>query len=96
VRWADTVASSAYTWPYFSRARETENLLILAGDGGLQHLLPKRAFGDTAEIEACRSLLQNKIANTKFLTLPGGFAVLPKSVIPLSAPVGEPGETVSP
>jgi hypothetical protein len=82
-RWNDAVSSSTYTWAYFSRARETENLLILVGDGQLQHLLPKRAFADTTEVEACRSLLQNKIADTKFLVLPSGFAVLPKSVIPL-------------
>lgn len=72
-----------FTWAYFSRARETKNLLILVSEGGTEYLIPKRAFAHPADLERCRSLLQNVVQNTRFLVRPIGFAVLPHPALPL-------------
>jgi hypothetical protein len=79
----DALSSNQMSWAFFARARETENLLILVSHDGLQYVIPKRAFVDSAEVERCRALLQNMIPNISFLVQPSGFAVLPKPVIPV-------------
>lgn len=79
----DGVTRRECIWAYFGRARETDNLLVLMGEGGTQYVIPKRIFPDPVDLERCRSLLQNVIASTQFLATPVGFAVLPKPVLPL-------------
>jgi hypothetical protein len=83
LRLRDALYYFEFEWPYFKRVRETRNLLVLIGEGGMQYLIPKRAFADPADIEHCRSLLQNRVPHTRFLVRPMGFAVLPKPAIPL-------------
>jgi len=70
-------------WPFFARARETKNLLILESEARAELLIPKRAFAHPADLDRCRSLLQNVISQTDFLVRPIGFEVLPKPVLPL-------------
>lgn len=82
---SDALTATQLSWAAFTSARETENLLVLQTEDGLQYVLPKRAFDETAEVERCRALLQNVIPKTTFLVRPGGFAVLPKPVLPAIA-----------
>ena len=73
---SDALSRTDYRWEYFSKARETENLLVLHAEDGLMHLIPKRAIRE-GELDAARALIQNGIPDSKFLVVPGGFAVLP-------------------
>lgn len=79
----DLVSRVQHRWPYFRRARETANLIVLISEDGLQYLIPKRAFADLLDADQARGLIQNMVAQTTFLTRPGGFAVVPKPAIPL-------------
>ncbi|HEY2586821.1 MAG TPA: YcxB family protein [Tepidisphaeraceae bacterium] len=79
----DPLYQFTFNWAYFSRARETKNLLIIVSEGGTEYLIPKRAFAHPADLERCRSLLQNAVPKTRFLVRPVGFAVLPHPVLPL-------------
>ena len=81
----DAISRYEFSWPYFVRARETEHLLVLVGEDELQHMVPKRAFADAAEIERCRSLLQSMIGKVEFQVVPTGFEIMPQRVLPLPA-----------
>jgi hypothetical protein len=80
---SDDVTRHHYAWPHFTRARETENLLILHAEDSRQHIIPKRAFANPAEIQQCRAMLQTFIGKTDFMVAPGGFEVIPTPVLPL-------------
>lgn len=82
-RVSDELAQLHYTWRYFISARETENLLILKAEDSRQHIIPKRAFSDPAQIQQCRAMLQTFIGKTEFMVVPTGFEVIPKPVLPL-------------
>jgi hypothetical protein len=71
-------------WTTVTRARETQNLLVLVSETKLQYIIPKRAFATEADIESARALLQNKLQNTTFLAQPLGFPMAPKPVQPLA------------
>jgi hypothetical protein len=90
---SDPLMRTSLAWACFTRARETQNLLILTTQDGLNYLIPKRAFADPLDVDHCRALLQNVIPQTSFLVLPGGFAVLPKPVIPLAEIISEQNST---
>jgi hypothetical protein len=81
----DAISRYEFSWPYFVRARETAHLLVLSGEGEVQHIIPKRAFADLAEIERCRALLQSMIGKVEFQVTPTGFEVLPQRVLSLPA-----------
>jgi hypothetical protein len=73
----DSLSRIEYRWAYFSKARETTNLLIFHGEDNLMYLLPKRATAQD-ELNQVRALIHNGIPDAQFLVKPGGFAVLPK------------------
>ena len=77
----DSHSRLEYLWIYFLKARETANLLVLHSEDNLIHLIPKRAIPE-AELNHARAFIQNGVPNSQFLVKPGGFAVLPKSVLP--------------
>jgi len=79
----DAMSRVQHRWPYFRRARETANLIVLISEDGLQYLTPKRAFADPLDADRTRGLIQNMVPQTTFLTRPGGFAVVPRPAIPL-------------
>lgn len=79
----DEMSRVHHRWPYFLRARETANLIVLISEDGLQYLIPKRAFPDPLDADRARGLIQNMVPQTNFLTKPGGFTVIPKPAIPL-------------
>lgn len=79
----DAISRYDFSWAYFVKARETENLLVLVGEDELQHMIPKRAFADAAELERCRALLQSMIGKVEFQVTPTGFEILPQRVLPL-------------
>lgn len=79
----DPVSRVQHAWPYFRRARETANLIVLISEDGLQYLIPKRAFADPLDADRARGLIQNMVPQSSFLSKPGGFAVIPKPAIPL-------------
>jgi hypothetical protein len=81
----DAISRYEFAWPYVVKARETENLLVLVGEDELQHMIPKRAFADAAEIERCRALLQSMIGKVEFQVTPTGFEILPQRVLSLPA-----------
>jgi hypothetical protein len=81
----DAISRYEFFWPYFVKARETDNLLVLLGEDELQHMIPKRAFADGAEIERCRALLQSMIGKVEFQVMPTGFEILPQRVLSLPA-----------
>jgi hypothetical protein len=81
----DAISRYEFSWPYFVRARETEGLLVLVGEGEVQQIIPKRAFADSAEVERCRALLQSMIGKVEFQVTPTGFEILPQRVLPLPA-----------
>jgi hypothetical protein len=78
----DSHSQTQYCWAYFSKARETANLLILHSEENLMHLLPKHAIPE-GELDQVRALIHNGIPDSQFLVTPGGFAVLPKPVLPV-------------
>ena len=73
-RVSDGVIDSLHRWPYFRRAWETVHCLVLQDESDLRHVLPKRVM-DQPTLEAARAVIANHIADTKFLTTPGGFPV---------------------
>jgi hypothetical protein len=81
---ADSVRRVHFAWQHFVEAYETDNLLVLLAENGLGYSVPKRAFGDADEIDRARALIQNNISYCRFLVIPGGFAVVPKPVVPVS------------
>lgn len=85
-------------WTYFKRVRETKHLFVLVSEGGADYIIPKRAFMGPAELERCRSLLQNVVPNTRFLVKPIGFAVVPVPVLPLPGlpPQASPAPSLTP
>jgi hypothetical protein len=70
----DEFTDLSYRWPYFRRAWETENCIVLQDENTIRHILPKRAL-DQPTLEALRAVISNHLADTKFLTTPGGFPV---------------------
>ena len=77
----DGVADYFYRWPYFTRAWETANVLVLLDENDLRHVFPKRVM-DQATLERARAVITNHIADCKFLTIPGGFPVTPAASSP--------------
>lgn len=77
----DSHSRNEFAWAYFTRARESERLLVFHGEDGLMYLLPKRAVPE-AELEHVRALVGNSVPS-EFLVRPGGFAVLPRDPVPV-------------
>ncbi|HTL28008.1 MAG TPA: YcxB family protein, partial [Tepidisphaeraceae bacterium] len=90
VRNTDEMGDNFYKWPYFHRAWETTNELVLVDEVGLRHILPKRAFEAVGGLERARALIGTHIAETKFLTQPGGFPVRAIAVPPPIPRVDQP------
>jgi len=63
-----------YRWSYFRRAWETEHCVVLEDENAIRHIIPKRPT-DPPTLDALRSIISNHVADTKFLTTPGGFPV---------------------
>lgn len=78
----DSHSRVEYRWAYFLKSRETANLLVLHSEDNLMHLIPKRAIPE-GELDHARALIHNGIPDSQFLVKPGGFAVLPKPVLPV-------------
>ena len=87
VRVHDSLTLHERKWETFVKARETPGLLLLESEDARRWMIPKRAFNDASEIDRARALIQNKISDSRFLVQPGGFAVLPKPVMPVSEAV---------
>jgi hypothetical protein len=83
-RLSDSINRYDFKWDAFIRAAETTGLLVLVAEDKKQWMIPKRAFTDEGEIDRARALIQKKITDSQFLVQPGGFAVLPKPVVPVS------------
>jgi hypothetical protein len=82
LRNSDEMGENFYRWPYFQRAWETPNELVLVDEADLRHILPKRAFEEVGGLDTARSLIGSHIADAKFLTQPVGFPVRPIAVPP--------------
>ena len=78
---SDELTDYRFRWGFFTRARETQNLLILQSEENLLYLIPKRAVPEE-QLDQLRGLICNKVPECKFLTPPPAFPVLPKPVIP--------------
>ena len=83
-RLSDSLLVMESKWENFIMAWETPNFLFLVAEDKRRWMIPKRAFSDESEIDRARALIQNKIADSRFLVQPGGFAVVPKPVVPVS------------
>ena len=93
---ADGITEMLYRWPYFRRAWETANCLVLQDENDLRHILPKRVM-DQPTLDQARAVIANHIADTKFLTTPGGFPVAMPAPTPAATPVpSAPGSTAQP
>ena len=77
VRWRDEVSDLLYRWPYFRRAWETPNVLVMEDENELRHILPKRVM-DPATLDQARSIIASHLADARLLIRPGGIpAALP-------------------
>jgi hypothetical protein len=85
----DEVAVARYHWPYFTRAWETENLLVIVDENRNRQILPKRAFADAGEVGVARALIGSHVADSKFAVAPTGFPVAPLPVQPLKPAAAE-------
>jgi hypothetical protein len=89
VRISDAITDSRMTWAYFTRVRESENLLLVTREDGAFYILPKRVFPGAVELDQARALLSTKIKDCALLPSMAAFPVLdPKPVLPLETPPG--------
>jgi hypothetical protein len=79
---ADESYTSVYRWPYFRRARETDKTLLLDDEESRIHILPKRAVRDEIELARVRAIVQNHIAESKFLPQLTAFPVVTTTPTP--------------
>ena len=56
------LSHGSYSWYAFDRLIETRNLFVLVRKFGGAHLIPKRAFADTGQIDAFRGLAQERLS----------------------------------
>jgi hypothetical protein len=71
---ADEMTTTFYRWPFFRRAWETENVLVLLDENDARHVLPKRVMDQTT-LDRARALISNHVAECTFRVAPGGFPV---------------------
>ena len=81
----DELTTLLYRWPYYRRAWETENLLVLADENDHRHILPKRAFAGDDQLEVARAIVASHVEDSKFRVQPRGFAMTPIAVLPLES-----------
>ena len=74
-----THSKTRLEWPGFIRMFETAGSFFLYTTPGAALILPKRAFGSSAEMDEFRGMAQARVGNE-----PGGFPVLP------ACPGGQP------
>ena len=70
----DEMTTTFYRWPYFQRAFETPNCLVLLDENDARHVLPKRVM-DPLTLDLARAVISNHVSDTKFMVTPGGFPV---------------------
>jgi hypothetical protein len=69
---AEPLSRDELKWFAFDRVIETQNLFLLYVAEHLFHMVPKRAFADTAQIDEFRATIDNRITRR-----PTAFPVLP-------------------
>jgi hypothetical protein len=89
---ADETTQMLYRWPHFQRAWETARTLVLLDENQMRHVLPKRVMDQTT-LDQARAIIAKHVAETHFLTTPGGFPIATPAVSlpsPTSLPVPPP------
>src|SRR5204863_3395552 len=59
------VSRHEYQWDAFPKFLETPHLFLLYISNLTFHLIPKRAFANDAEMEACRNMFKNLISTAR-------------------------------
>jgi hypothetical protein len=80
----DGVMRTLYRWAAFTRAWETENLVVLDDEGNRRHMIPKRALLAAGELEPARALIVSHVPAADLFFTPGAFPVnrAPSAPIP--------------
>ena len=81
-----------YGWGYFAGYRETENLVVLYTSPYAFFMIPKRAFGDAAQLAAFKGFVMSGIPRGHFLPAESNaFPVVPTARLAAPAPPPPPG-----
>jgi hypothetical protein len=72
----DGVVEHRIRWAGFKRYNETDNLLLLQMESGLQIFIPKRAIRDGQEMDAIKMLIHDNIGEGSFKPQASAFPVV--------------------
>jgi hypothetical protein len=82
VRITDALTDVHYRWPIFTRVREIVDHFLLFRVDGQFHVLPKRAFADTGQLQEARAIFNTHAARCDLLTPVSAFPVVPIDSLP--------------